>query len=444
MTLQILIIDDEPNIRKTLAACLDAAGHQVTSTRNADEAMAAVAEGFFDLIFLDLRLGTDDGLKLLPRLLAELPGTRVIVITAFASIDSAVSAIKSGAFDYLPKPFGPDQVRLVTRRVAELRAMEEQVRDLQRDIGQWQPAVEFSSSSPAMCKVLQTARQVAGSEASILLRGENGTGKTMLARAIHSWSLRAAKPMAVVSCPSLSADLLESALFGHVKGAFTGALRDQPGRIAACDGGTLFLDEIGDLAPALQAKLLRFVQDREYERVGDPRPRRADVRIITATNVDLGKAVAAGHFREDLYYRLNVIALDLPPLRERVEDITALARELLGFFCRQNRKSILGFTPEALMFLQTYPWPGNVRELRNVIERAVILCPSDHIGPESLPENLAPRETMLRLGGPVSLAVIEEHHIRRVIARTSTLQEAAEILGIDQATLWRRRKVYDI
>jgi NtrC-family two-component system response regulator AlgB len=276
------------------------------------------------------------------------------------------------------------------------------------------------------------------------LRGESGTGKTVLARAIHHWSPRVNKPIRIVSCPAFSPELLESELFGHVKGAFTGAVRDNPGRIATCEGGTLLLDEIGDLPANLQPKLLRFLQDKEYERVGDYTTRKADVRIIAATNRDLGQAVKEGQFREDLFYRLNVIQIEIPPLRERPEDITPLAERLLLFFGRARHHTFFGFTPEALQAFRQYSWPGNLRELRNVVERAAILCQTDHVGTECLPENLLPSDSGARLGDRVSLEKIEEEHIRRVLAATKSIQEAADILGIDQATLWRRRKKYGI
>jgi NtrC-family two-component system response regulator AlgB len=295
-----------------------------------------------------------------------------------------------------------------------------------------------------MERVIELARQVAASDATILLRGESGTGKTVLARAIHAWSNRAGKAMGVVSCPSFSSELLESELFGHVRGAFTGAVRDNPGRIAACEGGTLFLDEIGDLPLSLQPKILRFVQEREYERVGDYTTRKADVRIIAATNIDLEKLIREGRFREDLFYRLNVIQIEIPPLRERTDDLLALAENLLRFYSRVNHRSILGFTNEASEALKRYTWPGNVRELSNVIERAAILCRADCVGLESLPPNLALGDSVTSIGDKVSLEKIEEQHIRRILASTKSLQEAAEVLGVDQATLWRRRKKYEI
>jgi NtrC-family two-component system response regulator AlgB len=335
-------------------------------------------------------------------------------------------------------------VKLSVHKVFEMRTLEQRVASLQEDLGRLNPEADFSTTSPAMQRVVQLAHQVAATDATLLLRGESGTGKTVLARAIHRWSPRADKPISIVSCPAFSSELLESELFGHVKGAFTGAVRDNPGRIATCEGGTLLLDEIGDLPANLQPKLLRFLQDKEYERVGDYTTRKADVRIIAATNRDLDQAVKEGWFREDLFYRLNVIQIAIPPLRERPEDIARLAERLLAFFGRARHHTFLGFTQEALQALRQYHWPGNLRELRNVVERGAILCQAERVGTECLPENLLPSDSGARLGDPVSLEKIEEEHIRRVLATTTSLQEAADILGIDQATLWRRRKKYGI
>jgi NtrC-family two-component system response regulator AlgB len=278
-----------------------------------------------------------------------------------------------------------------------------------------------------------------------MLLGPSGCGKTMLARLIHRWSHRSDKPFSVISCPSLSQELLESELFGHVKGAFTGALRDNPGRVASGEGGTLFLDEIGDLPLSIQSKLLRFIQEREYERVGDQRTRKANVRIIAATNADLKSAVASGRFREDLYYRLNVIQITLPSLAERSGDIEALAGSMLAFFNAQNHKAIQGFSPAVLRIFCDYGWPGNIRELRNVVERAVILCTTSMIGEELLPESMASAvQQPSRIGDRIKLDTIDELHIRRVLASTSSVHEAAEVLGIDKATLWRKRKQFGI
>jgi len=278
----------------------------------------------------------------------------------------------------------------------------------------------------------------------VLLRGENGTGKTQLANAIHLWSERASRAFGVVSCPSLSPQLLESELFGHVRGAFTGAVKDNPGRISKCEGGTLFLDEIGDMALELQPRLLRFLQDREYERVGDTTTRKADVRVITATNVDLEGAVNEGQFRQDLLYRLNVVQLDLPPLRERTEDIPALAERMLAAACAREGKQIAGFSDDALEALSAHHWPGNLRELNNMVERAVIFCTRSRIERDHLPDFFQEVQQEPEIGDLVSLEVVEERHIRRVLNATKSLQEAADILGIDQATLWRRRKKYGI
>ena len=442
--LNVLVVDDELNIRKTLAIALETEGHKVTAVGNVQEAQAQAARRSFDLAFVDLRLGTDDGLDLIPLLLAASPWLKVIVITAYASIDTAVEAMRRGATDYIPKPFTPAQIDLAVRKVFQVRSLEQRVAALQEDLVRQHPEIDFASKSPQMQKAVKLARQAAASEANLLLTGDSGTGKTVLARAIHSWSSRAARPFNIVSCPSIPSELLESELFGHVKGAFTGAVRDNPGRIAASDGGTLLLDEIADLPLLLQPKLLRFIQDREYEHIGDSVPRKADVRLIAATNAKLEDVVKAGRFREDLYFRLNVIAIEIPPLRERRDDIPVIAERLLAFHARNNHRSFPGFTAEALEALTAHAWPGNVRELSNVIERAAILCRTDRVGRECLPANLTGAETEARIGDAVSLEKIEEAHIRGVLAAAGSLQEASAILGIDQATLWRRRKKYGL
>ncbi len=442
--LHILVVDDEANIRKTLSMFLEAEGHKVIAVSNFQDAVTEASRRSFDLAFVDLRLGAESGLNLIPALLSASHWLKIIVITAYASIESAVEAIRRGATDYIPKPFTPAQVKLAMQKAFALRNLEQKITTLEEDLGRLYPEIDFSTASSKMQRAVNLARQVASSEATVLLRGESGTGKSVLARAIHGWSDRAAKPMSIVSCPSFSTDLLESELFGHVKGAFTGAIKDNPGRIAVSEGGTLFLDEIGDLPVSLQPKLLRFVQDKEYERIGDHTTRKANVRIITATNIDLEKAVKEGRFREDLFYRLNVIQIEIPPLRERPDDVVALAERLMVFYARHNHRSFLGFTQDALDALKRYHWPGNVRELRNIIERAVIISQADHIGVESLPTSLKLVEAPTLIGDPVTLDRIEEQHIRRVLATTKSLQEAADVLGIDQATLWRRRKKYGI
>jgi len=282
----ILVVDDESNIRKTLAICLEAEGHHVTAVSNFRDAVAEASRRTFHMVFVDLRLGTESGLDLIPVLLSGSPWMKIVVITAYASIETAVEGMRRGATDYIPKPFTPAQVLLAVRKVEEVRMLEQKLAALREDLERATPEVRFSSESPPTQRAMEVARQVASTDAAILLRGESGTGKTVLARAIHGWSRRSGKQFGVVSCPSLPGELLESELFGHVSGALTGAVRDNPGRIAACEGGTLFLDEIGDLPLSLQPKLLRFLQDQEYERLGDQSTYKAEVRIITTTNRD--------------------------------------------------------------------------------------------------------------------------------------------------------------
>jgi NtrC-family two-component system response regulator AlgB len=433
--LRILIVDDEINVRKTLAMSLESDGHQVTAVSNGPDALSEAARHHFDVAFVDLRLRNSSGSDLIPELIAQSPWMRIVVITAYGTVDAAVETMKRGAVDFITKPFTPQQIKRITDALARQNGAA---------VGDESPsAIHLESNDPVMQRVISMARQFADSDTTILLRGESGTGKGVLARAIHDWSSRAGKPFATISCPALAPQLLESELFGHVKGAFTGAVRDYPGRIAHCNGGTLFLDEIGDLPLELQPKLLRFVQDKQYESIGEAVTRQADVRIITATNIDLDEAVRAGRFREDLLYRIKVIQIDVPPLRERPADIMPLAQRFVVELQRDKR--ISGFSDEASSALQNYNWPGNVRELRNVIERAVILCQTNQIGLQHLPGSFLPNPSPdLELGDPVPVDKLEEVHIRRVLARAKSLEEAARILGMDPATLWRRRKKYGI
>ncbi len=370
----------------------------------------------------------------------------MIVITAYATIETAVEAMRSGAADYLPKPFTPGQVRVVLDRVNRLHRLQSHVEDLEDQVRSVVPEADLQTRQPAMQQSLEVAFRAAATEATILLRGESGTGKGVVARAIHARSSRAAAAFVTVHCPSLSTELLETELFGHVRGAFTGAVQDAVGKVSAAEGGTLFLDEIGDLPLALQPKLLRLLQERRYERVGEPVTRSSDVRIIAATNHNLEEAVAKGTFREDLFYRLNVIDVTLPPLRQRPEDILPLATHLLHFFARQSGKQSSQFTEEARNALLKHPWPGNVRELRNAVERGVILSRDREVGLADLPAQIgaASPHSTLEIGSSVTLEQLEAEHIRRVLAQTPTMEEAATVLGIDPSTLYRKRKRYGL
>ena len=442
--LNVLVVDDETNIRKTISLCLEIEGCRVRAVSNFADAVNEIKQTVFDVAFLDLRLGTKNGLDLIPYLQLHSPRAKIVIITAYASIDSAIDAIRKGATDYIPKPFTPAQIKMVIDKILEIGDMQRQIDYLRSSLTASQPEIDFSTKNAPMQKVLAMAQEAAVASATILLKGESGTGKSILARAIHDWSPRASKPFLSVSCPSLSVELLESELFGHARGSFTGALKDFPGRISQAQEGTLFLDEIGDLPLAIQPKLLRFIQDKKYERIGENITRNADVRLIAASNLDLGKAVMEGRFREDLYYRLNVVEIEMPPLRDRKEDIAAIAGNMLSFFGRSNHRTYKGFSAEALAALRSYSWPGNLRELRNTIERIAIFCKTDIVGKECLPEKICESAEMPRLGDAVNLDKIEEIHIRRILASTTSMQEASDTLGIDSATLWRKRKKYGI
>jgi NtrC-family two-component system response regulator AlgB len=432
-----LIVDDEPAIRKTLALTLEGDGWAVRACATVEDALRVAGVESLDLAMLDLRLGTDSGLDLLPKLLKLQPGLPVVMITAFASVNTAVEAMRRGAIDYLPKPFVPSDVRRAARQAVAHRAVE-------RRSAETQAGALLESQAPAMREVLAMAQKAAASDSALLLAGETGTGKGVLARAVHAWSPRAAKPFAVVACPALPLELLESELFGHAQGAFTGAYREQAGRLAQAEGGTLFLDEIGDLPMGIQAKLLRFLQDKQYERLGESQTRSADLRVIAASHVDLAGAAAAGRFRQDLYYRLGVVVLTLPPLRERLQDLPALCQVMLSELGAQLKRPGLSLSEAAAAGLQAHPWPGNLRELRNVLERACVMAERSVLQPQDLTLLPAPAPSA---GGPealLSLERLEEAHIRRVLSVAPTLDQAARILDVDNATLWRKRKKYGL
>ncbi len=442
--LEVLVIDDEKNIRAGLRVCLEAVGAHVVEAPSAEAARAASLRQSFDLAFLDLRLGESNGLTLIQPLLAQIPLLEIVVVTAYGTVESAVEAIQLGARDVLQKPFSPPQIRELAEKVDHRRILGRQLRLLRSQVANAAPEVAMESRSPRVRQLLAIVVKAATHDVSVLLRGENGTGKSVLARQLHALSSRNAKPFVVVNCPTLSEELLASELFGHARGAFTGAVRDQPGRVEAAEGGTLFLDEIGELPSSLQAKLLRFLQDRHFERVGENQTRSADVRIVAATNRDLEAEVKAGRFREDLLFRLNTFELVVPPLRERREDILPLAHRFLalfdGFEPASPRHQL---SPETEAALTAYDWPGNLRELRNAMERGAILAAGSVIGRELLPERLAAQPALPQLGGEHTLDEIEREHIQRILARTATAEEAARVLGIDVTTLWRRRKRYE-
>jgi NtrC-family two-component system response regulator AlgB len=439
MAMRVLVVDDEQNIRRALTVALESMGYEVASSMNGAKALDELKARRFDVMLLDLKLSQESGLNVLDEALRISPALAVVMMTAFASIETAVEAMRRGAFDYLPKPSTPEQLRQVLSRIQKTRKLERRVAELESRLNAESTEIDLTTNSPAMGRAFEIAFKAAGTDATVLLLGESGTGKSVLARAIHQRSPRNSGAFVTVSCPSLTRELLQSELFGHVKGAFTGALAETWGKVTAAEGGTLFLDEVGDLPAEIQAKLLRLLQEREYERVGETKVRYADVRVIAASNRDLTKAVAAGVFREDLFYRLNVISITLPPLRDRLDDVERLAMAHLHSVANECDKKIDSISADALEVMKRYNWPGNIRELRNVIERAVILSNNHKIEASDLTEMIEP-DSEIRIGGKVSLEELEAAHIKKVIANSKTLEDAAGVLGIDAATLYRKRK----
>ncbi len=457
--MDILIIDDENSIRLTASLALEAEGHYVETAEDGKLALRRIKEEQFDLVFLDLRPGNEDGLELLRKIIALKQPPLVVIFTACDAIATAVQATRHGAFGYLEKPFTPDELRavltrarksLITRGEAKslTKSIPESTSEVRRSLS---PPLSFSSDDARSRREFEVLFRAAGTPASILLLGESGTGKSVIAREIHGRSHLRDKPFRTVSCPSLSKELLESELFGHVKGSFTGAIKDTWGKIHEADGGTLFLDEIGELPIEIQPKLLHFLQEREYERLGENKVRAANVRIIAATNCDLKASMEAGNFREDLFYRLNVISVTIPPLRQRPADLERIANDYLGYFSAERRRNIKGFSQSGRIALMRHAWPGNLRELRNAIERASILSAGPEITAEDLPQpvSLPSAENggehgLLGIGGEHSLEEVEKAHMMEVLRWVPSLSEAAAVFGIDKATLYRKRKRFGL
>ena len=436
-----MVVDDDPITVGLLKEVLSKEGHDVETALSGEEAIARGADRLFDIVVTDVRMGEKDGMEVLRSFKKIAPETTVIMITAFGSIETAIEAIRQGAFDYISKPFKLDEITFTIRRALEQRRLLRENRFYRQELLDKYQFKNVIGRTPPMFEIYKTIAKVADTKSTVLLYGERGTGKELIARSIHYNSLRSDRPFIPVDCGSLVETLIESELFGHVRGSFTGALSTKKGLFEEADGGTLFLDEISNLSSSMQAKLLRFLQEHEIKRVGGMESIRVDVRVVAATNQQLEPLVKDGKFRVDLYDRLNVVSITLPPLRERKEDIPLLATHFLQKFCEDNHKSISHISPEALQILIEHPWPGNVRELEHTIERAVILSIHPIILLEDLPGKMF-KETdktgILLPEKPLSLKEVEKRYVLKVLEETKgNKRKASEILGIDRTTLYR-------
>jgi len=449
-TARILIVDDDDAHRKMLTAVLSGEGYSIQEADDGDTACQLVEKNRFDLVLMDLRMKRMDGDVAQKKMAGINPDIPVVIMTAYGSVRSAVEALKSGADNYLTKPIDIDELKILVTKTLHQRQLKAENRDLKELLGKRFDLGSIIGNSASMRAMIETLTLVAPSEATVLIQGQSGTGKELVASAIHHNSPRKSSPFIKVNCAALPETLLESELFGHEKGAFTGAAGPRKGRFERADHGTLFLDEIGEMAPATQAKILRVLQEREFEPVGGSRSIQVDTRIISATNRNLEEEVAADRFREDLYYRLNVVTIAVPPLRERLSDIPLLAEHFLEQYAARNHRTFKGIAPQAMDLLMRYSWPGNVRELENVIERAVIMARGDHIGTEHFPSTISDQESATSGHSPTlpsgrSLKEVEREMILQTLDdmggnRTQT----AKILGISRRTLQLKLKEYGI
>jgi DNA-binding NtrC family response regulator len=441
----ILVVDDEEIVRESLSAWLEKDGYAVEMAENGERALERIGASPFQVLLADLKMPGMDGLQLLAEVKRRKPESVVVIMTAYATVDTAVSAMKDGAYDYLVKPFDPEELSQLLRRIVAQQALQRENTLLRKMIKRECRFRDLVSKSPAMQQVFDLAKTAARSGSTILILGESGTGKELLARAIHAESLRHAGPFVAVSCAALTETLLESELFGYEKGAFTGALQQRRGKFEIAKGGTLFLDEIGDVSPKLQMDLLRVLEDRRFYRVGGTEPLHADVRFLAATNRDLAKAVQQGQFRDDLFYRLNVIAITLPPLRQRKEDIPLLVQHFVEILAAETGKKVEGVSADALDALVAHDWPGNVRELRNALERAIVVAPGEILETRDLGLAKAATGASAHPGPRASLEDVEHEHIAGVLAETGgNVSQAARILGIDRVTLYNKMKKYGL
>jgi DNA-binding NtrC family response regulator len=443
---RILVVDDEVNARTALAELLRDEGYDVETAADAFKALGKYESFSPHVVVTDLKMPGMDGIELVKKIRSSEDPAAVVVMTAFGAVSSAVEAMRAGAAEYLTKPLNFDELLVVLDKVFEQQELRRETRQLRQRVRDRVAPGNIVGASPPMQRVFEIVDQVAPSKATVLITGESGTGKELVANALHQRSGRASGPFVKLHCAALAESLLESELFGHEKGAFTGAMNRKDGRFQIADGGTLFLDEIGEISPAIQVKLLRFLQEHEFERVGGNQTIRVDVRVIAATNRNLADLVAKGKFREDLYYRLNVVALEMPPLRDRRTDIPALAKFFLDRYAKENSKPIEGFMPDAIERLAAYDWPGNVRELENAVERAVVLCNTAAVEVRHLPPSVQPRMTpagMPAIPGS-TMADIERYAILETLKSTGgSTSRAAEILGISVRTIQYRLHQYN-